>query len=76
MARTYYTVDDALYREVQQEIAENGNAEEFVPEPAAIEEKSAQKTVADVIAGQKQKEPVPAEKKEQEMPAFMKQETM
>lgn len=76
VARTYYTVDDALYREVQQEIAENGNAEEFVPEPAAIEEKSAQKTVADVIAGQKQKEPVPAEKKEQEMPAFMKQETM
>lgn len=72
VARTYYTVDDALYREVQQEIAENGNAEEFIPEPPQIEEKPAPKTVADMTAGQKQREPVPAEKKEQPLPDFMK----
>ena len=74
VAQAYYTVDDALYREVQQEIAENGNAEEFVPEPPQIEEKPASKTVADVTTGQKQKEPVPAEKKGQPLPDFMKAE--
>lgn len=75
VARTYYTVDDALYREVQQKIAENGNAEEFIPEPPQIEEKPDPKTVADVTARAKEKEPVKAEKK-QEVPSFMQMEDM
>ena len=66
--------------DVAYEIAENSNKEEFIiDEPAQIEEKPAPKTVADVIAGAKEKEPVckdanvPAkEKKEQPLPDFMK----
>ena len=58
--------------DVAYEIAENSNKEEFViDEPTAIEEKPDPKTVADVTAGAKEKEPVKAEKK-QEMPPFMK----
>lgn len=72
------TIDDYntydIEAQVQHEIEIHGNAEEFVPDPdpAAIEEKPAPKTVADVTAGQNQKEPVPAEKKEQPLPDFIK----
>ena len=61
--------------DVAYEIAENSNKEEFViDEPSAIEEKPAPKTVADVTAGAKEKEPVKAEKKEQPLPDFMTME--
>ena len=61
--------------DVAYEIAENSNKEEFViDEPPAIEEKPAPKTVADVTAGAKEKEPVKAEKKEQPLPEFMTME--
>ena len=62
--------------DVAYEIAENSNKEEFViDESPAIEEKPAPKTVADVTAGAKEKEPVKAEKK-QEVPEFMQMENM
>ena len=71
VAHTYNMIDDGIYREVHEEIAENSNKEEFVvEEPAQIEEKPAPKTVADVAAGAKEKEPVKAEKKK-EIPPFM-----
>lgn len=68
--------------DVAYEIAENSNKEEFiVDEPPAIEEKPAPKTVADVTAGAKEKEPVgkdtnvsAKEKKEQTLPDFMTME--
>ena len=61
--------------DVAYEIAENSNKEEFViDEPTAIEEKSAPKTVDDVTAGAKEKEPVKVEKKEQPLPEFMTME--
>ena len=66
---------DKIAADVAYEIAENSNKEEFViDEPPAIEEKPATKTVADVTAGAKEKEPVKAEKKEQPLPDFMKVE--
>ena len=59
--------------DVAYEIEANANKEEFIiDEPPAIEEKSEPKTVADVTAGAKEKEPVKAEKKEQPLPDFMK----
>ena len=66
--------------DVAYEIAENSNKEEFIiDEPPAIEEKPEPKTVSDVTAGAKEKEPVgkdtnvPAkEKNEQTLPDFMK----
>ena len=68
----YVDNEQDIVADVEAEIAENSNKEEFVvEEPQAIEEKPAQKTVADVTAGVKEKEPVKAEKK-QEMPPFMK----
>lgn len=67
---------DKIAVDVAYEIAENSNKEEFVvDEPPAIEEKPEPKTVADVNAGAKEKEPVKAEKK-QEVPDFMKMENM
>ena len=73
---------DKIAADVAYEIAENSNKEEFIiDEPPAIEEKPEPKTVADVTAGAKEKEPVgkdtnvPArEKKEQPLPDFMKVE--
>lgn len=62
--------------DVAYEIETHANQQEFVvDEPAQIEEKPAPKTVADVTAGAKEKEPAKAEKK-QEVPAFMKMENM
>lgn len=62
--------------DVAYEIEANSNKEEFVvEEPPVIEEKPAPKTVADVTAGAKEKEPVKAEKK-QEVPSFMQMEDM
>ena len=62
--------------DVAYEIEANANKEEFIiDEPPVIEEKPAPKTVADVTAGVKEKEPVKAEKK-QEVPDFMKMENM
>ena len=64
---------DKIAADVAYEIAENSNKEEFViDEPPVIEEKLEPKTVADVTAGAKEKEPVKAEKKEQPLPDFMK----
>lgn len=63
---------EKIVADVEYEIETNANSEEFSPEPAAIEEKPALKTVADVTAGAKEKEPVKAEKKEQPLPDFMK----
>lgn len=64
---------EMLESDVAYEIEVNGNAEEFVPEePVQIEEKPRPKTVADVTAGSKEKEPVKAEEVEQPLPDFMK----
>lgn len=74
----YVDNEQDVVAEVESEISENANSEEFSPEPAAIEEKPEPKTVADVTAGAKEKEPVKAEKKDQkqEVPDFMKMENM
>lgn len=66
---------EKLEADVAYEIETFGNAEEFVPEPPQIEEKPDPKTVADVTARAKEKEPVKAEKK-QEVPSFMQMEDM
>ena len=67
----YNTID--VEAQVQRDIETHANKEEFVvPEPPAIEEKTEPKTVADVNAGAKEKEPVKAEKKGQILPDFMK----
>lgn len=78
------TIDDYdaidVEAQVRHDIEANANKTEFVvSEPPAIEEKPEPKTVADVTAGAKEKEPVgkdtnvPAkEKKEQTLPDFMK----
>lgn len=72
MGKDEYKVYD-LEAEVKHDIESHANQEEFVvSEPPAIEEKPAPKTVADVTAGEKEKEPVKAEKKEQPLPDFMK----
>lgn len=72
-----YNMMDATYREVQEEIEQNANAEEFVPdEPAAIKEQPKQPTVTEVVKTV-EKEPVPAAgKQESSIPDFMKQEEM
>ena len=67
---------DKIAADVAYEIAENSNKEEFViDEPPAIEEKPELKTVSDVTAGAKEKDPVKAEKK-QHVPSFMQMEDM
>lgn len=69
----YVDNEQDIIAEVADEISENANKTEFViAEPQAIKEKPEPKTVADVTAGVKEKEPVKAEKK-QEMPLFMKE---
>lgn len=66
---------DKIAADVAYEIVESANKEEFViDEPPVIEEKPEPKTVADVTAGAKDKEPMKAEKKEQTLPDFMKVE--
>ena len=61
----YVDNEQDIVADVEAEIAENSNKEEFVvEEPEQIEEKPTPKTVADVTAGAKEKEPVKAEKKE------------
>ena len=70
-----YNMMDATYREVQEEIEQNANVEEFIPQPEAIEEKPKQPTVAETVKTA-EKEPVPAAGKEPEIPDFMKQEEM
>ena len=82
VAHTYNMIDDGVYREVHEEIEANANKTEFViDEPVAIEEKPKPKTVSDVTAGAKEKEPVgrdmnvsTKEKKEEPLPDFMKVE--
>ena len=64
---------DKVVEDVEYEILENANKTEFViDEPPAVEEKPEPKTVSDVTAGTKEREPVKAEKKEQPLPDFMK----
>ena len=71
-----YNMMDATYREVQEEIEQNANVEEFIPQPEAIEEKPKQPTVAETVKTT-EKEPVPAaEPVETEIPSFMSQEEM
>ena len=75
----YVDNDSDIVAEVEAEISENSNKEEFVIEsPAQIEEKAEPKTVADVVGQQKGKEPGKVEKKEQkqDIPAFMKMKNM
>lgn len=75
VARTFNMIDDGVYREVQEEIEEKSNMEEFVPsEPAQIEEKTAPPTMADISAGQKEK--VSASRRTDDLPEFMRQENM
>lgn len=69
------TKDSIVEAEVAYEIDQHANKEEFIPEPAVIEEQSKQPTVADVVEAAK-KEPVPAAVAEPEIPDFMKQEEM
>lgn len=73
------TIDDYIFdveAQVQHDIEAHANQQEFVvEEPQAIEEKPAPKTVADVTAGAKEKEPVKAETK-QDVPSFMQMENM
>lgn len=56
-----YVTMEGMAQQVQREIEQNANAQEFPVEPeqpqAAIEQKEPPKTMADVTAGQKQKEP-------------------
>lgn len=63
-----------IEEQVRRDIEANANKTEFSVEEIApaIEEKPEPKTVADVTAGAKEKEPVKAEKK-QEIPTFMKE---
>ena len=70
-----YNTMDATYREVQEEIEQNANKEEFIPEPMAIEEQPKHPTVAEAVKTA-EKEPVPAAVAEPEIPDFMKQEEM
>lgn len=73
---------DTVAADVAYEIETHANQQEFVvEEPAQIEEKTAPKTVADVTAGAKEKEPVgkdtnvsAKEKKKQTLPDFMTME--
>lgn len=67
---------EVLEQEVAYEIEQSANKEEFVPDTTFIEEKPKQPTVSEKVETS-EKEPVPAaEKKEPEIPAFMKQEEM
>lgn len=69
-----YNMLDSTYREVQEEIEQNANTEEFIQEPSVIEEKPKQPTVSEVVKTT-EKEPAPAaEPKENEIPSFMTQE--
>lgn len=71
-----YNMLDSTYREVQEEIEQNANVEEFIPQPEAIEEKPKHPTVAETVKTA-EKEPVPAaEPVEKEIPSFMSQEEM
>lgn len=67
---------EKVVADVEYEISENANKEEFVVEEApAIEEKPEPKTVSDVTAGAKEKESMKVDKK-QEVPDFMRMEDM
>lgn len=69
----YVDNEHDIVADVEAEISENANQEEFVvSEPNAIEEKPEPKTIADATTEMKEKEPVKAEKKEQPLPDFMK----
>ena len=81
------TIDDYdaidVEAQVRHDIEANANKTEFVvSEPPAIEEKLEPKTVSDVTAEVKEKEPVgkdtnvSAKDKKQDIPAFMQQEVM
>lgn len=67
IANSYSMIDDVVYREVQEEIEENSNKQEFIPFP--IEEKPERPTIPEAKA---EKEPVPL--KDRPLPDFMKQE--
>lgn len=72
MGKDGYMEDMAV--QVQKEIETNANKEEFIP--SHIEQKPESKTVAEATGKQEAKEPVPAGKKKDDIPDFMKPETM
>lgn len=64
---------DVVASDVAYEIESDAVAEEFVPDhPMQIEKNTDNKTIADVTAGVKEKEPVQVEKTENHLPDFMK----
>lgn len=70
-----YNMLDATYREVQEEIAEKANKEEFVP--AQIEQKQEPKTVSEMKGQNAAKEPVVVgNNKGNKLPDFMSEEVM
>jgi len=72
-----YNMMDATYREVQEEIEQNANSEEFIPdEPAEIEEQPKHPTVAEVVKTAEKEQVPAAEPVETEIPSFMSQEEM
>lgn len=66
-----YNMLDSTYREVQEEIEQNANKEEFVP--LQIEGKSEPLKMSDITMTQ-EKEPILEENKERILPNFMKHE--
>lgn len=63
---------DVVASDVAYEIESDATEEEFVPDqPMQIEEKTDNKTIADVTAAVKEKEPVRVEKTENHLPDFM-----
>ena len=73
--RSFFQLDET-YQQVQEEIEENSNQEEFVP--LQIEENPALQTMADLTSEKKDKEPVSSygKKLERSIPDFMKSESM
>lgn len=70
-----YKVYD-LEKTVQEDIKNHANKEEFVPDTTFIEEKQKQPTVSETVEAPEKELVSEVEKKEPEIPAFMKQEEM
>ena len=67
-AQEYRQLDDVVYQQVQDEIMQNANAQEFpvqtqtevVQSQPALEQRETPQTVSDIMAGKKGAEPAPA----------------
>lgn len=73
-AHAYNMIEDAVYREIQNDVTAEAIQEEFVPQ--AIEEKPISPSPIEQTKAQPQKEPVPTEPHQNPLPSFMQQETM